>query len=159
MVECFARTNPEKVPFVKQVIISMGTNDIKYLRKDNGRNNMATPGDMNIFYKPLVNIIKSLRYYFGRNVKICFQSVLPMRAMYTYTCPNFLNFNCLLQSICAEMGCLYLDWFKLFLNDDSSDYNKALFSDWFHLNRAGYSLLHKCLKWAIDCDRYNWLNI
>ena len=154
MIDGFVRTNPDKVPYVKQIIISIGTNDIKFFRKDNGLNKRATPGNMNVFYKPLTNIVKSLRYYFGKGVHICFQSVLPMRVMYTYTCENFLGFNDILQSICKEMGCLYLDWFKLFLNEDSTDYNKALYCDCFHLNRAGYNLLHKCLKWAIDCDRY-----
>ena len=52
----------------------------------------------------------------------------------------------------------YLDWFAMYLNSDHSDFNKALYSDSVHLNKAGYNLLHRCLKTAVDCDRYLKLN-
>ena len=77
-----------------------------------------------------------------------------MRAMYTYTCANFINYNKLLLSICREMGCFYLDWFAMYLNTDRSDFNKVLYSDNIHLNRTGYNLIQRCLKTAVDCDRY-----
>ena len=60
----------------------MGTNNIKYFRKDNAMDKRATPGNTTIFYKSLINIIKSLRYHFGKGVHIYFQSVLLMKAMY-----------------------------------------------------------------------------
>ena len=154
MLNTFVDTNHNKVPFVTQIILSLGTNDIKYFRRENGRNKCATPGNMRVFYKPLTNLIKSIRYFFGNNVKICMQSVLPMRAQYTYTCANVLNFNSLLKSICNELDCFYLDWMHLFVNEDASDYNKRMFSDFCHLNRFGYDLLHRCLKSAVDGDRY-----
>ena len=154
MVQNFAVTNPNKIAMVQQVILSLGTNDIKHFRQDNGRGNMATPGDLSVFYRPLINLIKSVRYHFGNSVRIYFQSVLPMRIMYTYTAQNFEGFNRLLESICKEMGCSYLDWFNMFLNPNGNDYNRDLFVDSVHLNKRGYDLIHKCLKYAVDTDRY-----
>ena len=77
-----------------------------------------------------------------------------MKAMYTYTANNFLNFNRLLQVLCSKMECCYLDWFNYFLDSEGNDYNKQLYADPFHLNRGGYELLHKGLKYAVDADRY-----
>ena len=146
MVQKFALTNHDKVSRVKHVIVSVGTNDIKHYRTDNGPRKTATPGDMEKFHRPLVNLVKSIRYFFGRDVRISFQSVLPMRLMYTYTASNFLNFNLLLKNVCSEMNCHYLDWFHIFLDSQRFDHNKELFSDPFHLNRRGYDMLHKCFK-------------
>ena len=152
MVQKFAATNVDKVPRVKHVIVSVGTNDIKHYRTDNGQGKTATPGDMRRFHKPLSNLVKSIRYHFGSDVRISFQSVLPMRLMYSYTATNFLNFNLLLNSICSEMGCYYLDWFHMFLDGQKFDHNRELFSDPFHLNRRGYDLVHKCFKRALQYD-------
>ena len=149
MVQNFALTNHDKVCRVKHVIVSVGTNDIKHYRSDNGPGKKATPGDMRKFHQPLVNLVKSIKYFFGRDVRISFQSVLPMRLMYTYTAENFLNFNLLLKSVCLELNCNFLDWFYMFLDYHRFDHNKELFSDPFHLNRRGYDLLHKCLKYAL----------
>ena len=150
MLDNFAAANREKVPHVKQLIISLGTNDIKHYRTDNGRNVKATPGDITVFYSPIVHLIHSARYHFGSNVQICLQSVLPMRLLYTYTGINFLNFNRLLKHICREFNCHYLNYFDMFLDDQGYDHNRALFSDTIHLNHRGYDLLHKCLKYTVD---------
>ena len=77
-----------------------------------------------------------------------------MRVLYSYTAKNFEGFNVLLRQICNEMNCKFLDWFKLFLNDVGNDYNSNLFADSIHLNRKGYDVLHRCLKYAVDADRY-----
>lgn len=155
MIENFACSNPEKVPRVRQVIVSVGTNDIIHYRTDNGRKSLATPGNMAVFSKPLENVVNRLRYHFGNDVTICFQSVLPMRNLYTYTVKNFLGFNCLLKEICHNMGCRYLDWFNLFLDADGYDINFSLFADNVHLNRDGYNLIHRCLKNLVDSDRFS----
>ena len=154
MMDNFTQSNPEKAARVRQIIFSLGTNDIKFYRKDNGRGNMATPGDLSKFHRPLTNLVKSARYNFGNDVNIYFQSVLPMRVLYSYTTKNFEGFNVLLRQICNEMNCKFLDWFKLFLNDVGNDYNSNLFADSIHLNRKGYDVLHRCLKFAVDADRY-----
>ena len=154
MLENFAATNTDKVPRVEHVIVSLGTNDIKHYRVDNGRGRLATPGNVSKFWDPIVDLVNSLRKHFGANVRIYFTSVLPMKVMYTYTARNFLSFNRLLQEICRNMQCGYLDWFDFFLDPDGNDYNKHLYADPIHLNRAGYDLLHNVLKYAIDADWY-----
>ena len=152
MIENFALSNPTKVQRVKHVILSLGTNDIKHYRVDNGRGRRATPGDISKFYHPIINIIDSLRLHFGQDVHIYFTSVLPMKVMYTYTASNFLNFNNLLQRICNDKGCCYLDWFGFFLDADGNDYNKKLYVDPFHLNKFGYDVLHNCLNYFLCCS-------
>ncbi len=132
MVENFVVGNVDKVPRVKQIILSLGTNDIKHYRVDNGRGRRATPGDVGKFYYPILNLVKSLRRHFGTEVSIYFTSVLPMKVMYTYTARNFLNFNRLLQEICSKSKCGYLNWFKYFLDSDGCDYNKDLYADPIH---------------------------
>ena len=122
---------------------------------DNARKSLATPGNMAVFSKPVENVVNRLRYHFGNDVTICFQSVLPMRNLYTYTVKNFLGFNCLLKEICHNMGCRYLDWFNLFLDADGYDINFSLFADNVHLNRDGYNLIHRCLKNLVDSDRFS----
>jgi hypothetical protein len=154
MIENFSTTNADKIPRVEQVILNLGTNDLRHYRVDNGRGRRATPGDVSKFYHPIINLIKRLRHHFGAKVRICFISVLPMKNMYTYTATNFLNFNQQLQSICSEMECCYLDWFPYFVDSEGYDFNKKLYSDPVHLNRDGYELLHKGLKYAVDVDGY-----
>ena len=132
----------------------VGTNDIKHYRVDNGRGRRATPGSMGKFKAPLEILIRLIRQTFGHNVEICLQSVLPMKCMYTYTGPNFNNFNSLLMSICRNLNCTFLDWFSLFLNEQGSDFDKAYYSDNVHLNRSGYNILHKCLKGVIDSVKF-----
>ena len=158
MLENFVAVNPEKVPRVNKVILAIGTNDIRHYRTDNGRQALATPGNMSVFYKPLENLVKSLRYFFGRDVVINFQCVLPMRIMYTYTVANFLNFNHLLQELCFNLGCTYLDWFKYFLDSDGCDINKHLYADNVHLNRNGYDIIHRFLKNVADTDRFSYFH-
>jgi hypothetical protein len=115
LLENFATTNTEKIPRIKTVVISVGTNDIKYFRNDVGRGRRAIPGDLGSLRLPLLNLVKSARYYFGNRVEVIFQSVIPMRCMYTYTAANFLGFNKLLQDIiCRDLNCGYLDVFDYF---------------------------------------------
>ena len=94
---------------VQQVILSLGTNDIKHFRRDNGRGNIATPVDFSVFYRPL---IESVRFHFGNTVRINFESVYYENYVH---CSKFEGFNRSLESICEEMGCYYLDWFNIFL--------------------------------------------
>ena len=146
LLENFATMNKEKAHRVKTIVFSVGTNDIKFLRKDMGRGNRAMPGDMGAFYQPLSNLVKSARYFFGKHVEIIFQSVIPMKCMYTYTADNFVNFNILLQSLCHDCNCGYFDVFDYFLDNNGFDYNSNLYADPFHLNRNGIPVLENCFK-------------
>ena len=147
MLENFASVNLEKAERVKTVVFSLGTNDIiKLFRKDMGPGFRAKPGDMSVFYQPLSNLVKSARYFFGREVKIVFQSVIPMKVMYTYTARNFLNFNNLLRSVCHDFSCGYLDIFDYFLDSEGNDFNDNIYADPFHLNKGGISVLEGLLK-------------
>ena len=159
MLENFAVANTDKTHRVKQIIFSLGTNDIKFYRTDNGLNRRATPGDMNIFCRPIENLIQCARYFFGDYVRIYFQSVLPMKIMYTYTADNFLGFNEVLRKICDKSGCHFFDIFNSFIDSNGHDYNRNLFCDPYHLNRYGYGVLHDCLKYVVGADRhYNYNN-
>ena len=143
-LENFATTNTEKIPRIKTVVISVGTNDIKHFRKDVGRGRRAIPGDLGCLRLPLSNLVKSARYYFGNRVEIIFQSVIPMRCMYTYTAANFLGFNKLLRDVCHDLNCGFMDVFDYFLDSSGADYNRNLYADPLHLNRFGIPVLEKC---------------
>ena len=142
MVDDFIQTNPERISHVSQIIFSVGTNDIKLHRQNIGR-----------FKKSLCQLIAKARKSFGEDVSIHFQSVLPMRNLYTYTIDNFLGFNKLLMEVCRELYCYYFDCFNEFLDYEHYDHNTYLFSDHIHLNRRGYAVLHNCLKSIINVDR------
>ena len=136
IVNNFATSNSDKLPRVKKVVFSIGTNDIKFLSN-------KSIGPLRKYICDLVNLSKSL---FGLNVGIAFQSILPMRIMYSYTVENFLNFNCLLQNVCCWHGCQYLDWFNYFLDEKFEDVNQKFYFDSIHLNRAGIAVLNRLFR-------------
>ena len=76
---------------------------------------------------------------------ILFQSVLPMRCMYTYTATNFQGFNTLIRNVSARNKCHFVDWFPAFLNYHGNDINPLLYRDSVHLNRTGYNVLHSLI--------------
>ena len=131
-------THDAEIHDIDRVIFSIGTNDIKYYRDHFGR-----PGDLCIFINPIEELILLCRRYFGQSVKIYFQSVLPMRCLYTYTPANFEGFNKMLSDICKlNSNCYFIDWFKMFLNPLGNDIESALYWDNLHLNRFGNNMLH-----------------
>ena len=144
MIENFAVMNSSKISRVKSVVISVGTNDIKHFRKDMGRGRRAIPGDIGTLRLPLMNLAKCARHHFGKRVQVIFQSVIPMRCMYTYTAANFMSYNMLLQDICYDLNCGYMDVFGFFLDCSGTDYNNNLFVDPLHLNGRGLQVLEKC---------------
>ena len=81
-----------------------------------------------------------------------------MKNLYTYTVANFLSFNDLLQKLCFNLGCRYLNWFKFFLDSEGHDINKNLYADNIHLNRNGYDLIHRCFKNIVDRDRFSYFS-
>ena len=133
MVKDFAYSHPSKIQRVNRVVFSFGTNDIKFLSSK----------QLGPFREHICSLILLSRRLFGPNVKVSFQSVLPMRIMYTYTVENFLNFNRLLQNVCCGNDCEYLDWFGYFLDSQFKDINKSLYVDPFHLNRSGIAILNR----------------
>lgn len=142
MLDNFAETNSDRVSHVRQIIFSIGTNDIKIHRQDIGR-----------FKKSICQLVTKARKIFGEHVNIHFQSTLPMRNLYTYTIDNFIGFNNLLKEICKELYCCYFDCFNEFLDYEHYDHNKYLFADHLHLNRRGYAVLQNCLASIINVDR------
>ena len=132
MVKDFAYSHPSKIQRVNRVVFSFGTNDIKFLSSK----------QLGPFREHICSLILLSRRLFGPNVKVSFQSVLPMRIMYTYTVENFLNFNRLLQNVCCGNDCEYLDWFGYFLDSQFKDINKSLYVDPFYLNRSGIAILN-----------------
>ncbi len=106
-----------------------------------GRGRRAIPGDLRTFRQPLIDVAKCARYHFGKQVEVIFQSIIPMRCMYTYTAANFIGFNMLLRDICYELNCGYMDVFDFFLDCNGVDYNRNLFVDPLHLNSIGLQVL------------------
>ena len=136
IVNDFVTSNSDKLPRVKKVVFSIGTNDIKFLSS-------KSIGPLHKYICDLVQLSKNL---FGLNVGIAFQSILPMRIMYSYTVDNFLNFNRLLQNVCCWHGCQYLDWFNYFLDEKFNDINLKFYFDSIHLNRAGIAVLNRLFR-------------
>ena len=141
MLENFATTHKSTLHEVKCVIFSVGTNDLRFFRDRNGR-----PGDLNVFIRPIEELVARSRKLFGQSVRILFQSVLPMRCQYTYTAANFKGFNKLLRNICHHHNCHFVDWFNDFLDLRGNDIERTLYRDNLHLNRKGYDILHKLFE-------------
>ena len=128
----YADTNKLDLQMVDQVIFSIGTNDLVHYRDHYGR-----PGNLSRFISPVEELIDLSRNLFGPQIKIYFQSVLPMKCLYKYTPANFKGFNGLLRSICKFNGCYFVDCFMDFLNEYGSDIDLKLYWDNLHLNRQG----------------------
>lgn len=132
-----------KADNIDKIIISVGTNDIKYSRRGVGH-----------LRKYLTELISTSKALFPR-AKIIFQCCLPIKIAYTYTVTNVLEFNRLLRALCSEFDCTYLDCFTDFLSDDKNDYNKAIYSDWLHLNGKGLSILSRWLKFVVNQNSFD----
>ena len=136
MVRDFADSQPNKVSRVNRVVFSCGTNDIKFLKSK----------QLGPLREHICNLVHLARNLFGHGVDIAFQSVLPMRIMYSYTVENFVNFNRLLQNVCFGYGCRYVDWFNCFLDFNGYDINEMFYADPIHLNRRGIATLNKFMS-------------
>ena len=130
--------------------LSVGTNDLKYLRSFRGG-----PGDVRTLVRPIEELISICRKYFGRSVRILFHSVLPMKCIHSFTATNFESFNRLLRDICNRQDCYYIDWFHRFLDSRGTEIDLNLYHDNLHLNRAGTNVLNNLLS---DFQRNHFLN-
>lgn len=139
--------HPQSVDIVDKIIISVGTNEVKYFNSDKY--------DISKRYRaPLIDLVKSLKFMFPHSI-ITFQSVLPIRLFYKYTAISVLRFNQLLFEICRNYGCMYLDCFEEFLDQFHHDHNYNLYRDNFHLNEYGLSRLCRALKFIIYHSSFN----
>ena len=131
---------------IDKVIISVGTNDIKYF---NGKEH-----DVNSRFRPqLINLVKSLKYMYPY-AQIIFQCVLPIQVIRKYTATTVEQFNDLLFYVCERYGCIYFDqFFDNYI--DGWDYNKRLYRDSFHLNENGLRLLCRYYKRIIHQNVHN----
>ena len=128
---------------IKKVIVSVGTNDIRYCK-----------GDINHLKTPMKNLINKLRDYYSDNIQIFIQSVLPVKVTNEYTILNVKRFNSMLFNICRESKCFYLDVFRQFLTFDGH-FNQSLFVDGCHLKSSCMGLLARSYIKVINRDVFN----
>ena len=147
MAEDFHFENPKSLHKIDKIIVSVGTNDIKWYNsfKRNMRHDI----------KPkLVLLIEDLKKLYP-SAQIHFHTVLPMRVVYKYTATSVHQFNNILFELCCQYGCIFFDCFARFLNKDGVFYNRALFRDNWHLNNAGLKVFCRALKFLIYGKLFN----
>lgn len=135
--------NDEQSDDVNKIILSLGTNDIKF----------ASNG-VNKFRRSIIELVRSIKSMFP-GALIYIQCVLPMKLRFHYTARNVLQFNNILYNICTMERCLYIDCFRDFIDQAGFDYNKNLYKDNLHLNRRGIGVLCRWLKHCINRDTFN----
>lgn len=128
---------------VEKLIISVGTNDVKYSRRG-----------VQHLKRYLVDLILKCKALFPGAI-VVFQCCLPIRNLYYYTVPNVLEFNTLLCGLCNEYNCIYLDCFRDFLDINGMDQSRDLFYDWLHLNYDGIAALAVWFNYVIKENSYN----
>lgn len=128
---------------VEKIIISLGTNDVKFSRRG-----------VQHLKRYLIDLINKVKLLFPGSI-IIFQCCLPIRNLYWYTVPNVVDFNSLLSSLCREYNCIYLDCFKDFLTVDMEYQAPYLFRDWLHLNADGLGILGGWFKYIVNQDSFN----
>ena len=145
LAQDFYHENSSIIDQIDKIIISVGTNDIKFF---NGHKY-----DINARFRPhLINLVKSLKHMYP-HAQIIFQCVLPIRVMYNYTASSVEQFNRLLFNVCERYGCIFFDCFDKFL--DGWDYNKEFYRDSFHLNEHGLKLLCRDYKYIVHRNVHN----
>ena len=128
-----------------KVILSVGTNDIKfhstlgYKPHPSNARDIASKAMLK-FRQPMVELVKKAQCLFP-GAAIFVQSVIPMKNRYWYTVGNVHGFNSLLHDICRAYNCHYIDCSSRFLDINGCNTNTQLFRDWLHLNRWGKNIL------------------
>ncbi len=144
LVDNFHATNPAAND-VEKVILSFGTNDIKYDSSRAGVNKLQVP---------IGNLIAKVKHLFPGAV-VLVQAVLPMRNLYWYTSRNVMGLNKLFLQLCDRYNCVFVDCFRDFLSSDKRDHNKRLFNDHFHLNFYGRKILCCWLHCIINSSSFD----
>ena len=147
MAKDFYYENPLSVNKVEKIIVSVGTNEVKYF-------NSHKYDIHKRFRSPIINLVKSLKQMYP-NAQIIFQTVLPIQIKYVYTAESVHTFNTLLLNVCEQFGCIYFDCFSQFLDVEGWDYNRNLYRDNIHLNDNGLKLLCRALKFVIHRNIFN----
>ena len=147
MANDFHHENLRSIHKIDKIIVSVGTNDIKWY------NSFAK--NMYREIKPdLVMLVKELKQLFPAAL-IHFHTVLPMRIVYKYTANSVHQFNNMLYEICGQYNCFFLDCFSRFLDKHGVFYNRSLFRDNWHLNNAGLKVFCRALKFIIYGNMFN----
>ncbi len=144
LVDNFHDRNPSALD-VEKIILSFGTNDIKYDSSKAGVSKLRVP---------IGNLIAKVKHLFPDAI-ILIQCVLPLRNLYWYTSRNVLGLNRLLYQLCLNYNCVFIDIFRDFLSADARDHNRNLFYDHFHLNFYGRKVLCYWLHNVINRSSFN----
>ena len=144
----FCYENPISISKVDKVIINVGTNEVKHF-------NSYYRKISDYFWGPLCKLVQKIKQLFY-NAQIIFQSVLPIKIIFTYNIKSIHLFNRLLINICERYGCIFHDCFGLFLDHAEWDINYSLYSrKGIHLNERGLGVLCRALKYVIYHNVYN----
>lgn len=146
LAQDFYYENTSIIEQIDKVIVSVGTNDIKFF---NGKER-----DVDAHFRPkLINLVKSLKHMYPY-AQIVLQCVLPIQVIRKYTATTVWQFNDLLYYVCVRYGCLYFDeFFNRYL--DGWDYRKELYRDSFHLNDKGLKYLCQDYKRIVHSNIHN----
>ena len=147
MARDFCVENSSIISKVDKVVVSVGTNDIKYF---NGHKYNVSRR----FSASIHKLVDTLKFLFP-HAMIVFQTVLPIRVLNKYTGDTFHSFNRLLRDICGRRGCIFLDCFADFLDESGDDINTYFYRDDLHLNLFGLMRLCRALKFAIHRSIFN----
>ena len=143
----FHYENPKSIHKIDKIIISVGTNDVKWFN--------CYAKDMKRELKPkLVKLVQELKQLYP-SAHISFHTVLPIKIVYKYTAASIHQFNNLLLEVCTQNGCTFFDCFARFLDRQGVFYNSSLFRDNWHLNDIGLKVLCRALKFMVYGNLFN----
>ncbi len=147
-VDDFYHEHSHHVNNVDKIILSLGTNEIKNF-------NCFRYDIFNRFYYALMKLVDHTKNLFPK-AQIIFQCVLPIFTIYRYTAETVHRFNELLIEVCRRSGCIFFDCFRLFLNDEGSNYREGLYRDKLHLSKEkGIKVLCRALKSVVHGNIFN----
>ena len=118
-IEKYHDENSSKVN-VKKLFISVGTNDIRYVYSRGVKHLKA----------PLIRLLDRAKELFP-SAEVYVHSVLPGFEENCWTAGNVMDVNRLIRSVCSEKGVYYLNFFRLFLQNNGNR-NASLFRDSVH---------------------------
>ena len=122
-----------KTSIKKGVLFMVGYNDLKY--KD---------------VQEIINEHRQLITMASKQLhipvsKIVLQSLLPVSRERTYVNGSIVRINQAAKTLCAELGCVFLDFYSFFTSPEGG-LNDRYSRDGVHLNHLGYELWASLLK-------------
>ena len=136
-MDSYYQSDECNVDSVKRVILSVGTNDIRYCRSGVGH-----------LYYPILNLVNKIKTYFP-DATVFVQSLLPirynaMRPENPHVVRNVTELNKLLIKAAANIGdCFYFDICDKYYDRRNGVPIDRLYRDNVHLSRSGLSILAK----------------